>query len=114
MIASPRLLLSQLQDAKNGLEDAQIALCGAVTARAEARRILERAEAYLLCEGIEGKNEKERAARLQLELTAGYTGLHDAEDALTQAQCTYECAKLEWDLARYSVRVLEGSLATAA
>ena len=58
-------LLSQLTAAKNGLEDAQITLCGAVTAHAEA------------------------------------------EDALAEARCTYELARLEWDLARYSVRVLE-------
>lgn len=100
-------LLSQLTTAKNGLEDAQIAYCGAVTAHAEAKRILERAEAYLICEGVEGKNEKERAARLQLELTAGYSGLHEAEDALTEARCALEVARLEWDLVRYNVRVLE-------
>lgn len=51
-------LLSQLAQAKNGLEDAQITLCGALTAHAEAKRILERAEAYLLCEGVKGKNER--------------------------------------------------------
>ena len=33
-------LLSQLTKAKNALEDAQITLCGAVTAHAEAKRIL--------------------------------------------------------------------------
>ncbi len=100
-------LLSQLQTAKNTLEDAQIAYCGAVTAHAEAKRALELAEAVALCEGVEGKNEKERAAKLRLELTAGYSGLHDAEDALTEARCALEVARLEWDLARYSVRVLE-------
>ena len=107
-------LLSQLATAKNGLEDAQIAYCGAVTAHAEAKRILERAEAYLICEGVEGKNERERSARLQLELTAGYSGLHEAEDALTEARCALEVARLEWDLARYQLRALELPLARAA
>ena len=109
-------LLSQLATAKNGLEDAQIACCGAVTAHAEAKRILERAEAYLICEGVEGKNEKERSARLRLELTAGYSGLHEAEDALTEARCALEVARLEWDLARYQARALAltVSLETAA
>ena len=107
-------LLSQFAQAKNALEDAQITLCGAVTAHAEAKRILERAEAYLVCEGVEGKNEKERSAKLQLELTAGYSSLHEAEDALTEARCGYELARLEWDLARYSVRALSTPLEVAA
>lgn len=100
-------LLSQLQTAKNGLEDAQITLCGAVTAHAEAKRGLEQAEAVKLCEGVDGKNEKERAARLRLELTDAYTALAEAEDALTEARCAFEVARLEWDLARYSMRAVE-------
>lgn len=105
MIASS--LLSQLEQAKNGLEDAQIALCGAVTAHAEAKRGLELAETHKLCEGVEGKNEKERAAKLRLELTNEHAALYEAEDALTEARCALEVARLEWDLARYSVRGLE-------
>ena len=100
-------LLSQLRAAKNGLEDAQIALCGAVTAHADAKRGLERAEASAVFVGVEGKNEKERAAKLRLELGEHYAALHGAEDVLTEARCAYEVAKLEWDLARYSVRMFE-------
>ncbi len=107
-------LLSQLARAKNGLEDAQINLCGAVTAHAEAKRALELAEAVALCEGVEGKNEKERAARLRLELSTEYTALAEAEDALTEARCAFEVARLEWDLARFSIRAVETSLAFAA
>lgn len=99
-------LISQLTAAKNSLEDAQIAYCGAVTAHAEAKRIFEREEAHVICEGIEGKNEKERAAKLLLELTGDYAALHVAEDALTEARCTLGCARLEWDLARYQLRAL--------
>ncbi len=100
-------LLSQLKAAKNGLEDAQITLCGAVTAHAEAKRTLEQAEAVKLCEGVDSKNEKERAAKLRLELNAETTALYEAEDALTEARCAYEVVRLEWDLCRYQVRVLE-------
>ena len=100
-------LLSQLATAKNGLEDAQIAYCGAVTAHAEAKRTLEQAEALKLCEGVDGKNERERTAKLRLELATEYTALAEAEDALTEARCAYELARLEWDLARYSVRAVE-------
>ena len=107
-------LLSQLRAAKNGLEDAQIALCGAVTAHAEAKRSLERAEATKLCEGVEGKNEAQRDARMRLELEAEYTALAEAEDALSEARCAYEVARLEWDLARYSVRALEVPMELAA
>lgn len=100
-------LLSQLAKAKNGLEDAHIILCGAVTAHAEAKRGLELAKAVKLCEGVDGKNEAQRDARMRLELEAEYTALHEAEDALTEMRCAYEVARLEWDLARYSVRMLE-------
>ncbi len=107
-------LLFQLAAAKNGLEDAQIALCGAVTAHAEAKRALELAEALKLCEGVEGKNERERAARVRLELAAEHTALAEAEDALTEARCAYEVARLEWDLARYQVRMLSTPMLEAA
>ena len=107
-------LLSQLIQAKNGLEDAQITLCGAVTAHAEAKRGLEHAEALKLCEGVEGRNEKERAAKLRLELANGYTALAEAEDALTEARCGYELARLEWDLMRYRCKAEEVYLLRAA
>ncbi len=100
-------LLSQLRCAKNGLEDAQIALCGAVTAHAEAKRALELAETIKLCDGVEGRNEKERTAKLCLELVADYEHLAHAEDALTEARCSFEVVRLEWDLARYQVRMQE-------
>ncbi len=108
-------LLSQLKAAKNGLEDAQITLCGAVTAHAEAKRGLELSKALKLCEGVDGKNDKERTAKLRLELTSEYAALAEAEDALTEARCAFEVARLEWDLARYQVRALEADkLAFAA
>ncbi len=108
-------LLSQLQAAKNGLEDAQISLCGAVTAHAEAKRVLELCEAVALCEGVEGKNERERSAKLRLELRVECAALAEAEDALTEARCAFEVARLEWDLTRYQLRALEGDkLAFAA
>lgn len=97
-------LLSKLAAAKNGLEDAHITLCGAVTAHAEAKRELELAEAYKFNNGVDGKNEKERAAILRLELAPEHTALHEAEDALAEARCAYEVARLEWDLVRYELR----------
>ena len=100
-------LLSQLATAKNGLEDAQINLCGAVTAHAEAKRGLEVAEAHKLCEGVDGRNERERAAKLRLELTADYTALAEAEDALIEARCAYEVARLEWELSKQHMKLLE-------
>lgn len=100
-------LIPQLQRAKNALEDAHITLCGAVTAHAEAKRTLELAEATALCNGVEGKNEAQRAAVLRLQLEGEHSTLHAAEDALAEARCAYDLARLEWDLARYSVRVLE-------
>ena len=107
-------LLSQLAKAKNGLEDAHITLCGSVTAHAEAKRALELAEAVKLCEGVDGKNDRERTAKLRLELSAETAALARAEDALTEARGAYEVARLEWDLARYSVRALSSPLEVAA
>ena len=100
-------LLSGLRTAKNALEDAHIRLCGAVTGHAEAKRGLELSEALNLCDGVEGRNEKERAAKLRLELSAEYIALAEAEDGLTEVRCAYEVARLEWDLARYQMRALE-------
>lgn len=102
-------LLSQLANAKNGLEDAHITLCGALTAQAEAKRALELAEAVKLCEGVDGKNEAQRTAKLRLELSAEYTALAETEDALTEARCAFEVARLEWELARYNVKTLESA-----
>lgn len=63
------------------MEDAQIAYCGAVTAYAEGqKRDLDLAEAYKLTEGLEGKNTKERAAKLRLELVQEYQALAEAKD----------------------------------
>ena len=108
--ASLPSLSSQLQNAKNGLEDAQIAYCGAVVTHAEAKRALELAKAHKLCEGVEGKNEAQREAKLRLELEAEHTALAEAEDALTEARCSLDTAKLEWDLARYQVKALEATV----
>lgn len=96
-------LLTQLEQAKNYLEDAQIAFSGAVVAHAEAKRMLELTEAHKLCGGVEGKNERERAAKLRLELASEYTAFHEAEDALTEARCGLEVAQLEWELARHTI-----------
>lgn len=100
-------LLDQLERAKNELEDAQIAFCGTVTTHAEAKRMLELTEARKLCEGVDGKNEAQRDAKLRLELSAEYIALGEAEDTLTEARCALEVARLEWDLGRYQVRMVE-------
>jgi len=106
MTATPSLIVA-LERAKNCLEDAQIALCGAVITHAEAKRALELAEALKLCEGVDGKNEAQRAARLRLELEAEHAALVEAEDTLTDARCSLEVARLEWDLVRYQLKIYE-------
>lgn len=64
-------------------------------------------EALKLCEGVEGKNEPQRDAKLRLEPEAEYTALTEAEDALTETRCAYKVARLEWELVRCQVRALE-------
>ena len=100
-------LFPQFQVAKNALEDAHITLCGAVTTHAEAKRALERAEAVKLGRGVDGKNEAQRTAKLRLELEGEYAALHVSEDALAEARCAYEVARLEWDSMRYQIKMYE-------
>ena len=114
MIAAPSLSL-ELETAAHSLNDAKCSHLGAVVAHAEAKRALELAQARLLVDGVDGKNEAQRAAVMRLELDELYTALAKAEDALADARCSLECAQLEWDLARYTVRALEvGTLKAAA
>lgn len=51
--------------------------CSAVAAHAEAVK---------LCEGVEGRNEKERAAKLRLELHVECAALDEAEDATIETK----------------------------
>ena len=52
---------------------------------------------------------------MRLELASQHDALAETEDALAEARCSLECAQLEWDLARYTVRALEvGTLKVAA
>ena len=44
---------------------------------------------------------------MRLQLNEEHDALAIAEDALSEARCALECAQLEWDLARYTVRALE-------
>lgn len=60
-----------------------------------------------LREGVEGKNEAQRTAKIRLELQTDYIALAKAEDALTEARCALKVARLEWDLARYQIRGTE-------
>lgn len=107
MIASP--LLSQLERAKNTLEDALIAHCGAVVTYAEAKRTSELAAAQKLCAGLEGANKEQREARLRLELEEEHDAVASAEDVLTEAKTALEVARLEWELVRYRARLVEGA-----
>ncbi len=105
-MAAPSLS-RELEVAAHCLIDAKAHFVGAVTAHAEARRALELAQARLLVDGVEGKNTEQRAAVMRLELDELHAALAEAEDALAGARCGLECAQIEWDLARYTVRALE-------
>ena len=96
-----------LETAAGRLNDAKAHHLGAVVAHAEAKRALELAQARLLIDGVDGKNEAQRNAVMRLELVSQHDALATAEDALAEARCSLECAQLEWDLARYMVRTLE-------
>jgi exonuclease VII small subunit len=100
-------LKTQLETAALSLQDALAEHAGAVVAVAEAKRALELARARLICQGVEGKNEAQREACIRLELHSLFEDLHEGEQTLTEARCSLERARLEWDLARYTLRALE-------
>ena len=106
MTAAPSLTC-RLEATAHSLNDAKCSHLGAVVAHAEAKRALELATARILVMGVEGKNEAQCNAALRLELASEHDALAEAEDALAEARCSLECAQLEWDLARYTVRALE-------
>ncbi len=112
-MAAPSLSL-QLETAAGSLNDAKVQHLGAVVAHAEAKRALELAQARMLCDGVDGKNAEQRNAVIRLELSPLHDALAGAEDALAEARCSLECAQLEWDLARYTVRALEVGMPKAA
>lgn len=100
-------LLSRLEQTASTVVDAKAKLCGSLAEYTEAKRRLELEEARLTCQGIDGKNEAQRAAKLRLELEGLHQALHEAEDLLSEAKCQVEMAEVKWQLARYCVRVLE-------
>ncbi|MDQ3397548.1 MAG: hypothetical protein M3511_07215 [Deinococcota bacterium] len=114
LLPPPRDLTGQLDTAALHLQNAQAEHAGAVVAQVEAKRALELARARLICQGVEGKNEAQREAVMRLELQTEHDALFQAEVALTEARCTLDRARLEWDLARYTVRALENTRGGAA
>lgn len=57
-----------------------------------------------------GRHDSRPSSRLRLELAAEHSSLHEAEDALTEARCALDVARLEWELARYKAKAIELSL----
>lgn len=95
----------------------------------EAKRRLAHAEAVARVHGLEvggqlksyaelGKNEAERAAAFDLAFIAAHPGARGTvevlEADLARAKLELEQARLEWDLQRYRVRLLEAQLDNAA
>ncbi len=71
------------------------------------KRLLEAAKTKHLCEGVEGKNQAERDAKLERLLIEEITAVEFLEDEQAIAKLGLEQARLAWDLARYKVRALE-------
>ncbi len=108
LVPNDKPLTSQLQAAAFSLNDAQVSYAGAVVGHAEAKRDLELARAKLLCgDTVNGKNAEQREAQLRLTLETEHDALFAAEVALTEARCQLDCARLEWDTTRYTIRALE-------
>jgi hypothetical protein len=101
--------LGRLEASALALQDAHADYAGAVVAHAEAKRALELARAHRLVQGIEGKNAEQRDAILRLDLMAEHDSVFAADTALTEARCTLDCARLDWELARLTVSSLEAT-----
>ncbi len=72
-----------------------------------AKRTLETARGTHLLNGLEGKNQAERDARLESLIVEELAAVEFLEDEQAQAKLGLEQAKLSWDLARYKVRAFE-------
>ena len=72
-----------------------------------AKREYELAKLELIVSGLEGKNQAEREARLELSLTVESGLLFALEAEQAQVKLSLEQAKLAWDCARYQVRAFE-------
>ncbi len=100
-------LCEDLEAASLVLQDAHATYAGALARVSDAKKDLETTRARLIAEGVDGKNEAQREAKIRLELAAYYEQLHEAETDLVDARCSLDVARIEWDTVRYTIRAFE-------
>ena len=76
-------------------------------AHAKAKEGLEQAQACLLRDGVEGKNDKERGAHMREALSEAYAEEHAKALELNDARAVLEVAQIRFDTLRYKLRLLE-------
>lgn len=99
----------QLAQAKNALITAHATWTTTALALAQAQAELKRNEAEMLDKGVTGDNKEQREARVRLALVDEHDTLIRCEEAHTNAKHELECARLEWDALRYTLRLLEAT-----
>lgn len=72
--------------------------------RDRCKTALEAHRAFLIVQGVDGKNQPERDARLALLLEEQTDAVADAEADLTRAAASLRVAQAQHQLARYRVR----------
>ena len=100
-------LLNELTTGAQAYQDKLETYHGATAKLTLAKRTLETARGTHLLNGLEGKNQAERDAKLETLVFEELAAVEFLEDEQAQAKLGLEQAKLSWDLVRYKVRAFE-------
>lgn len=104
---NPDTLTTELEAAHNRLTQAQRAYTDAAIHQTAVKATLDYNRAELINNGVEGKNAEQREASIMLRLDSEHERLLEADTYLACARRDLEIAKLDWELARCKLRLLE-------
>lgn len=115
-------MIEEFQKAADFLLQAKVVYADAARELAGRKAILEHVKITAMVEGVSvdgaktlyselGKNEAERQAKfeyyLRQQALERYLQVEDADDNFIRSKLALELAQLDWDLARYKLRLLE-------
>lgn len=106
--------LNDLKTATAQLKEAHVEVARQREALADAQHNLAYAERNHILDGLEGKNETERKARLAQLTQEQTTALEGAEYALRLAELNLKLADLDYKLAREALSLHRAELLTRA
>ncbi|AFZ67032.1 hypothetical protein [Deinococcus peraridilitoris] len=92
------------------VKQARVRLHAAIDNEADKRLTLEYHEAEKLLEGVPGKNESERQARLLVDLHEDHEALEEAEQETRAARLDFDLAVADLDALKLALRLRESSV----